>query len=148
MADQLCYEDVEVGAQLPSLQKHPTTRQLVKWVGLSGEYNELHYDKDFANSMGFPGVVVQGRLKAAFLCQLITDWIGEKGIIKKLACRYLTVEFPGKDLFCKGKVIKKYVRDSQQLIECEIWTQGENGERSTIGSCLVILPSRSGVTQN
>ena len=33
MAKQVFYEDIEVGSEVPTLVKHPTTRQLVKWAG-------------------------------------------------------------------------------------------------------------------
>lgn len=82
MAEQPYYEDIEEDTELPCLSKHPTTRQLVKWAGASGDYYEVHYDKDFAQSKGLPGVIIQGRLKAAFLGQLMTDWIGEQGTWK------------------------------------------------------------------
>ena len=85
MAEQLFYEDVEVGMEIPPLVKNPTTRQLVKWAGASGDFYEIHYDKDFATAAGLPGVIVHGRLKSAFLGQLLTDWIGEEGTVEKMA---------------------------------------------------------------
>jgi len=48
--DQVFYEDVSEGMEIPSLLKHPTTRQLVMWAGGSGDLYEIHYDKDFAKS--------------------------------------------------------------------------------------------------
>ena len=36
MAAQIYYEDVEAGSDLPSLEKNPTTRQLVQYAGASG----------------------------------------------------------------------------------------------------------------
>ncbi len=48
MGKQVFYEDVEVGMEIPPLVKTPSTRQLVMWAGASGDYYEIHYDKDFA----------------------------------------------------------------------------------------------------
>ena len=87
MAEQVFYGDASQGMEIPSLTKHPTTRQLVMWAGASGDLYELHYDKDFAKSQGLNGVIVHGRLKAAFIGQLIADWIGTEGILKKLTCQ-------------------------------------------------------------
>lgn len=142
MAEQLWYEDVEPGTDLPPLLKQPTTRQLVMWAGASGDYYEIHYDKDFAQSTGLPGVIVHGRLKAAFLGQFMTDWAGEQGSLKKLTCSYRGMDFPGEDLVCKGKVTKKYIEDNEHLVECEIWTENKKGERTTLGSAVVVLPSK------
>ncbi len=142
MAKQIFYEDIEEGAEIPALTKHITRRQLVMWAGASGDYYELHYDKDFAQSTGVPDVLVHGRLKAALLGQLITDWIGEEGRLTKLSCSYRGMDLPGEDLLCKGKVTKKYVKDGEHYIECEVWTQNPKGERTTPGTATIVLPSR------
>ncbi len=142
MAKQLYYEDVEIGTELPTLVKKPTTRQLVMWAGATGDFYELHYDKDFAQKAGFKSVIVHGRLKAAFLGQLLTDWIGEEGVVKKLSCSYRGNDFPGDDILCKGKVTNKYVKDGEHFVECEIWTENPEGQRTTPGTATVILPSR------
>lgn len=143
MAKHLYYEDVEVGTELPALVKHPTTQQLVKWAGASGDYYELHYDKDFAQAQGFEKVLIHGKLKFGFLGQFMIDWIGEKGILKKLSCSYRGTDFPGEDLVCKGRVTNKYVKDGEHIVECEIWTENPRGEKTTPGNATVVLPSRA-----
>ena len=139
---QLYYEDVTEGMEIPSLVKHPTTQQLVKWAGASGDYNQIHYDKDFALKSGLPGVVVHGVLTFSFMAQMITDWIGDKGTLKKLGCSYKGFLMPGEDLFCKGKVAKKYVKDAENCVECEVWAENPRGEKMTPGSATIVLPSR------
>src|SRR5688500_14517452 len=46
------YDDLDVGDALPTLVKQPTTRQLVKYAGASGDYYEIHYDHQFAVKSG------------------------------------------------------------------------------------------------
>ncbi len=142
MTKQLYYEDIAVGSEIPPLVKHPTTRQLVKWVGTASDYHEIHYDKDFAQSDGLPSVVVQGQLVLSFLGQLITDWIGEQGSLIKLTCSYRGMMFPGEALTCKGKVTKKYVEDGEHYVECEIWAENPRGEKTVPGTAIFTIPSR------
>jgi acyl dehydratase len=47
MPDQVFWDDVSEGTEIPPLVKHPTTQQLVKYAGASGDYYQIHYDKDF-----------------------------------------------------------------------------------------------------
>jgi len=143
MAKQVFYEDVEVDSEIPTLVKHPTTRQLVKWAGASGDYYEIHYDKDFAQANGLSGVIVHGWLTCSFLGQLVTDWMGEHGTLVKLGCSYRGMHFPSENITCKGKVTKKYIEDGKQCVEVEIWAENPKGERTVPGSAIVILPSRS-----
>jgi len=139
---QVYYEDVKEGSEIPTLEKTPTTRTLVMWAGASGDFFELHYDKEFAKSMGFPNVLVHGRLEAAFLTQLLTDWIGDKGELKKMSVQYRGNAFPGEKLLCKGKVTKKHQQDGQNLVELEIWVENPSGQKITPGTAVVALPSK------
>lgn len=139
---QVNYDEVKEGSEIPTLEKTPTNRTLVMWAGASGDFFELHYDKEFAKSMGFPNVLVHGRLEAAYLTQLLTDWVGEKGEVKKMSVQYRGNAFPGEKLLCKGKVTKKYVQDGQNLVELEIWVENPAGQKITPGTAIVALPSK------
>jgi hypothetical protein len=44
---------------------------------------------------------------------------------------------------CKGKVIKKYIEGGKHLVDCEIWLENAQGEKTTPGSATVMLPSRN-----
>lgn len=144
MVKQLFYEDIQRNSDIPILIKHTTNKQLVKWAGASGDYYPAHYDKDFAQSLGLPGVIVHGWLGASFLGQLITDWIGDEGTLKKLSCKYRGILYPEEDAICKGRIIKKYSKDGGHFVELEIWVDNPKGERVILGSAVVILPSRLG----
>jgi len=142
MAEQVYYEDVTVETELPPLTKQPTTRQLVMWAGASGDYYAIHYDKDFAQSKGLPGVIVHGQLVASFLGQLVTDWMGEQGDLRKLTCSYKGMNFPGETITCRGKVSKKYIEDGEHRVECHIWAENAKGEKTVTGKAIVALPAR------
>ena len=143
MAKQLTYEDIEVGMELPPLIKHPTRKQLVMWAGASGDFYEIHYDDDFAQSQGLPNVIVHGALTLSFLGQLLTDWIGEKGAVRQFGASFRGMLFPGEDLVCRGKVIRKYIQDGERCVECEIWAENPRGEIATPGTAVVVLPGRA-----
>lgn len=142
MTEQLYYEDVTVGSEITPLVKEPTTRQLVMWAGAVGDYLPIHYDKDFAQSRGLSGVIVHGQLIGAFLGQLMTDWIGEGGTLRKLSCSYKGMNYPGEAVTCKGKVTKKYVRGGERCVECSLWAENPKAEKTATGMAIVILPSR------
>ena len=147
MANQIYYEDVEQGSLLPTLVKHPTPRQLVMWAGASGDFYEIHYDKDFAQSLALPGIVVQGMLSISFLAQLVNDWMGEQGTFKKLRTSNRGMLFPNEDISCQGKVKGKYVEGNEHYVECEVWVENSKGDKCVSGTALVTLPSRTtGVT--
>ncbi|TAK31595.1 MAG: dehydratase [Chloroflexota bacterium] len=142
MASQIYYEDVAVGNEVPQLVKNPTTRQLVQWAAGSGDYYEIHYDQEAAHKNGLPGVIVHGKLKTAFLTQMVTDWIGKEGKVRKLSVRYQGMDYPNQQLTCRGKVTAKYERNGEHCVECEVWTENQEGQKTTTGALTVALPSR------
>ena len=50
-------------------------------------------------------------------------------------------------MFCfervKGVVTKKYVENGENLVECDIWLENHKGEKTTPGSALVALPTKT-----
>jgi acyl dehydratase len=143
MADQVYFEDLNVGDEIPKLVKNCTTQQLVMWAAGSGDMYPIHYDKDFAAGNGLPGVIVHGALKNAFLGQMLHDWVGEKGDIKKYGCQYRGMDIPGQDITCRGVITNKLQEGGQNLVELDIWTEKPDGDKTTPGKATVILPSRS-----
>ena len=144
MTDQVYFEDVQPGSELPTLRKDPTTQQLVMYAGASGDFYQIHYDQEYARANGLPNVILHGALKNAFLGHLVTDWVGELGTLKKLAVQYRGMDVPGTPVLCKGVVTKTAVEDGEGLAYCDIWLENADGEKTTPGSAVVSLPLRSG----
>src|SRR5207253_6780565 len=120
MNKQNYFEDVEVGSPIGPLEKDPTTQQLVKYAGASGDFYQIHYDKDFALKNNLPGVILHGALKNAFLGQLMTDFAGEHGWLRKLSVQYRGMDQPGTKVVARGKVSKKYTDGPNPLVDFEI----------------------------
>jgi acyl dehydratase len=140
MPDQVFWDDVSEGTEIPPLVKHPTTQQLVKYAGASGDYYQIHYDKDFAQGTGLEDVIIHGALKNAFLGNLVTDWMGPHGNLRRLACQYRGMDIPGHPITAKGVVTRKYEDAGAFLVDCDIWLENEQGQRTTPGSATVALP--------
>ena len=141
--EQRYFEDIEEGSEVPTLRKDPTAQQLVKYAGASGDFYQIHYDVNFAKNNGLPDIILHGALKNAFLGQLMTDYVGFDGTLKKLSCQYRAMDIPGTPVFAKGTVVKKYVEENENIIECEIWLENEEGQKTTPGYAIVSLPNRS-----
>ena len=142
MAEQVYWDDVTEGTEISPLVKEPTTQQLVKYAGASGDYYQLHYDKEFAAGNELDGVILHGALKNAFLGQLMTQWMGPEGSLKKLSCQYRGMDFPGQTITGKGTVTRKYQEQGRNLVDCEIWLENPEGRKTTPGEATVALPSR------
>jgi hydroxyacyl-ACP dehydratase HTD2-like protein with hotdog domain len=126
---------VQVGDEIPELIKHPTTRQLVQYAGAQGDFYEIHYDQEFARSVALPGVILHGLLKAAFLGQLVTDWLGDRGSLKSFEVSYRGIDQPGRPYRCRGKITKV---DGDQ-VDLDVWGEDLDGNKTTVGSATVLM---------
>ena len=133
------WDQVQEGQELPILKKNCSTQQLVQWAAGSGDFYQIHYDKDFAIGTGLKGIIVHGALKNAFLGQLVHDWVGENARIKKYGCSYRGMDFPNEDILCKGVVRKKYEEGNSKIVEVEVWTEMADGTKTTPGSATVVF---------
>ena len=124
---------LHVGQEIPELIKDPTTRQLVQYAGAQGDFYEIHYDQEYAKSVGLAGVILHGLLKAAFLGQLLTDWLGDSGTLKTFEVSYRGIDVPGRPYRCHGKVTKI---DGGE-VELEVWGEDPAGKRTTVGVATV-----------
>jgi hydroxyacyl-ACP dehydratase HTD2-like protein with hotdog domain len=128
---------LKIGDEIPELIKHPTTRQLVQYAGASGDFYEIHYDQEFARSVALPGVILHGLLKAGYLGQLITDWLGDGGTLKTFDVSYRGLDVPGQPYRCRGRV----TRVNGNEVELEIWGEDPGGKKTTVGTATVEFAS-------
>lgn len=152
MKNQIYWEDIAVGQEIPAVAKIATTMMLVKWAGAYGDFNPLHYENDFAvNFMRSPGIIVHGTLKRQWLIQMMTDWIGDEGWLKRISTQFRAMDFPrkmkdlggpvdGETWHCKGRVTGKSEKGAEHLVECDIWLENGKGEITTSGTATVLLP--------
>lgn len=95
---------VAVGAALPTREFGPiTTQMLVRYSGVSGDLNPMHYDHGFATSAGYPGVFSQGMHHAALMASFVSDFAGAENVRRFLA-KFQDQVWVGDVLTCTGTV--------------------------------------------
>ena len=139
---ELFFEDVEIGAGLPSLVKVPTTIQLFRYSAVTWNAHRIHYEREYALREGHPDVLVQAHLHGAFLLQMIGDWIGPRGRLVSFGWSNRGRAVPGDTLTCTGRVVAKRADGGRQLVDLELAETNQRGEVCAPGKATVALPSR------
>jgi acyl dehydratase len=133
----LTYEELQEGAEIEPVVKGPITKEQLKEYGpASGDPNPIHLDDEFAKMAGYPGVFAHGMLSMGFLGQLLVDRFGLEDI-KKFKVRFARITWPGEVITCTGKVIGKRVENGEKLVDLELATQNEKGEKKILGEATV-----------
>lgn len=142
MAEQIYFEDVNQGQELPPIKISPDKQQLVKFAAGSGDFNPLHFDEKFATNMGMPETIVHGRFKYAVVGRVVTEWMGYQGRLKKVGVSYRGIDTPNKEITAGGVVTAKRQENGENIVELDVWTQDVDGKKTTPGTAEVSLPSR------
>ena len=82
------FADVAKGDLLPE-QTFPIRRvDLVKYAGASGDFNPIHWNERFAQSVGLPDVIAHGMFTMAEAVRVVTDWCGDPGMVVEYQVRF------------------------------------------------------------
>ena len=142
---QIFYEDVEEGMELPKYIYHPTPTRLFRWSAAIENFHRIHYDLDFGMDHDRnPSILVHGSWKQSAVPQYIKDWTSPKGWPWKARFEHRAMLVPGDVLILWGRVTGKSEKRQMGLIDLEIGMVTHDGVESMPGSATVVLPLRNG----
>ena len=143
--EQVFFDDIGLGIEIPPLVKGPIrVIDMAKFASMNGDFYPGHYDNKWAMEVDrLPAAVIHGMQVITYLSQLLTDWIGPNGALKKFAGQVRAPTFVGDTITMKGRVTKKYAKDSENYLECELWGDKQDGTVIVKGLATVTLPSKT-----
>jgi acyl dehydratase len=131
-----------VGQHLPPLVKGPITKDHLRaYAQASGDPNPMHTDEEFARNAGYPGVFAHGMLSMGFLGEFL-EQAGGCGAVRRFRARFVKLTWPGETITCRGQVTRVSDENGTRLVECDVWTENQEGERKLVGSAVLALPRR------
>jgi acyl dehydratase len=103
----------------------------------------VHYNKAIANAAGLPYPYDVGAQRNIFLIQMLTDWMGDDGWLKRCYAEYRRFFYFSDTIWFRGKVVDKFIdEDNEPCVGIEIHAVNQRGEDTTPGYAVVVLPSR------
>lgn len=130
--------DVENGIGIPLFILTVTITQLVKYCAATWDFSRVHYDEEFAKSLGFQGPVVDPQMYGAFFARMLVN--STEGRLKQLRMRYRAPSFVGDTLSFKSKIINKYKKEDERYIDCNLLVENQKGMRLVEGTAMISLP--------
>ncbi|MDO8184789.1 MaoC/PaaZ C-terminal domain-containing protein [Conexibacter sp. JD483] len=97
--------EFEPGAELPALKTTPDRFLTVRYAGASGDFNPIHIDEQFAQSVGLPGRILHGLWSMAQVARAQTEAAGGPQ-----ALRALSVQFRGMGVLEQEVVVTSKVK--------------------------------------
>ena len=142
---QAYFEDVEPGAELTAREYGPlTVIDTVRWAGLQENTQQLHYDRDWVREhAGLRTFIASGAYRQALLMRMLTDWLGPRGLLRKLSVRHTYSTFEGDMMRFAARAVEKSGDRGDPWIQCELEGTNQDERRILTGQCTLVLPRRS-----
>lgn len=155
------WEDVQEGDKMESLPKgtYSVTELFLFTHGVMGtrrstrEYLEAEGSPDLGGGGRFdeehatkrrnmPGQFDYGPQRVCWLCQMVTDWMGDDGTLKKMQASVRHPNIVGDTNTVVGEVTRKYTKGDEHLVEVQVTNQNQSLLGTAMGTALVALPTR------
>ncbi|MEI7703232.1 MAG: hypothetical protein WCK73_01395 [Deltaproteobacteria bacterium] len=145
MHDQFYFQEVTEGQEIPVIRKDVSSVAILMYVSTVWLMDRIHFDHPFATlRRGLPGVVAPGNMGGDYYAQLLSEFAGEEGQVRKMSFQFRNFMLAGDVLEVGGKVVRKTVVDGHGLVELELWMKNQNGINCVPGKGVVALPMRAG----
>jgi acyl dehydratase len=98
--------DVKVGDAVPELRVTPDKYLPNRYAGASGDYNPIHVDREFAESVGLPGTILHGLYSMGLVAKAAAQGLadGDPRALKKLTVQFRGMGMPETEVVVTGKV--------------------------------------------
>lgn len=70
------FAGLEVGQVVATREVEISRDTLVRYAGAAGDFNPIHYNDVFAQSVGLPGVIAHGMLTMGTAASVVEEWAG------------------------------------------------------------------------
>ncbi|HEY9315965.1 FAS1-like dehydratase domain-containing protein [Williamsia sp.] len=110
--------------------------------GIPDVAQRIHWDAEYARSIGLPSSYDYGMLRDCWLTHFLTDWIGDDGWIETMSSQMRRFNYLGDTHRFTGEVVGKRVEGDRYLVDLEFRGTSQRGEVTCPATATVSLPSR------
>jgi acyl dehydratase len=100
----------------------------------------VHWDEELARAVGVPDAYDYGPERVAWLGHLVTNWMGDHGVLRRLRVQVLRHNLIGDTTWCRGQVSGKR---PDGVVEVAVRAENQRGETTAAGTAEVALSSRT-----
>lgn len=102
----------------------------------------MHWEEAWAHQVGASTIYDYGAIRETFLSHLLTNWGGDDAWLRKLHVQHRKFNFAGDTNWLRGTVTGKQLTDEGCEAHLDVWIENQRELKLTIGTAVVLLPSR------
>ena len=125
-------------------KRHPAGFRLTEY-GIPDVAESVHWMERLGRQVTGIGAYNYGEHTYAWLCHLITNWMGDDAWLYHIEGQWRQPIYNGDTNWVRGKVVRKYIDDADQhKVDLDIYCQDQRDDITTRGQATVMLPSKVG----
>lgn len=134
------YEEIAIG-DTASFTKTITETDVYLYAGISGDFNPVHIDEEYAKTTPFGRRIAHGGLAGSLLAPVLGMKLPGLGTVAlEVTQKYRAPVYPGDTITCKVEVTARIER--LKALEMKILWTNQDGKVVSKGSCTVLPPQR------
>ena len=124
---------LEIGDELPSIEKHITQRQINCYSGVRPK--SIHTDPEWALQKGFRAPLAQAMMSTAYVSQLMVEFLGV-GFVKggKMSVSFTKPVLAGDTLTVRGIVKSREQDGDRTRVTVEVKCENQDGVMTMVGT--------------
>lgn len=139
MQKELTYEEIQVGNRT-HFTKTVSEFDIYQFAGITGDFNPMHIDAEFAQTTFFKGRIAHGMLTASFISTVLGMKLpGPNSIYLSQNLRFVAPVYVGDTIKAEVEVIEKM--DAKKQIRLRTTVFKQDGTKVVEGEALVMKKS-------
>lgn len=129
--------DLKIGDQF-STSREVTDEVIRKFAEVSGDFNPIHLDEEFAKSTRFGRRIAHGMLSGAFISAVLGNEFRERKIVYlSQTMKFVAPVFIGDTVTATGTITN--IREDKNIVTLETVCTNQNGETLVNGEAAVMI---------
>jgi len=144
MANNVYFEDVNVGDKLPEWSRKTDFMNWNRYAAVNDEFVYIHMDDEAGRkALNEQGAFGMGNLRYAYIVNALQHWIGDEAEVREIGCQFRAINQKNDVLTVVGTVTAKAVEDGECRITLDIDVLNQKGEPTCPGHAVVAVPTRT-----
>jgi acyl dehydratase len=122
--------EFDVGATLPPFIRAAGPHTWNRYAAVNDEFVGIHMDDAEGQAAGYPGAIGMGNLVWAWMHCAVEQWLGDRGRLEHIECRFKAPTLKGDQVTCTGTVTDCGTDDDgSTVLDLELWAEDQTGNR-------------------
>ena len=142
MAEQLYWEDVNVGDEVPAFVRKTGFMNWNRFAAVNDEFVFVHMDDEAGKAAGQGAAFGMGNLRWTYVLNALRGWAGEGGEIRELSLQFRAINHKNDVLTTVATVTEKSSAFGEHLVKLDVNVKNQDEQMTSPGIAVVALPSR------